>query len=288
MMEMKKKNLDSEEIKDVDEASHKIESVRNTRKRSYSDKNSHQAHSDDESEVKHDTRSRSTRSQTKKDSSTKQDVKEEVSDEEKNEADEGIDSKEDENGDEDAKKSEIVEIEDAEDKTESKAIEEVKSEEEVENEEQGEEKEEEVEEQEEAEEAKEEQDEEEVKHKSKRQRTGTEVSGHKNKRFQILATQLITQISSNRFASMFLQPVNKSDEPLYYKIINSPQDLKTIQREVKQGKITTFGELEFRLQLMFSNAVMYNDIKADTYKLTIEMMEEAKNIIELFRDSIST
>ncbi|GMF05387.1 unnamed protein product [[Candida] boidinii] len=87
---------------------------------------------------------------------------------------------------------------------------------------------------------------------------------------------------------MFLQPVNKSDEPLYYKIINSPQDLKTIQREVKQGKITTFGELEFRLQLMFSNAVMYNDIKADTYKLTIEMMEEAKNIIELFRDSIST
>ncbi|GME98340.1 unnamed protein product [Ambrosiozyma monospora] len=111
---------------------------------------------------------------------------------------------------------------------------------------------------------------------------------HKNKRFQMISTQLLAEIAQNKFSSMFLHPVSKVDEPGYYNVIKRPVDLKTLTRDIKSGKIETFEELEFELQLMFSNAVMYNDIyQAETYKWTIEMMEEAKNLIEMFRKTVN-
>ncbi|CDK24882.1 unnamed protein product [Kuraishia capsulata CBS 1993] len=120
----------------------------------------------------------------------------------------------------------------------------------------------------------------------RRHRSETPTAPPTNKKFQTIATQLITQISSNRFASMFLQPVSESDEPEYYVLIKNPQDLKKIQKDVKRGEINTFQELEYRLQVMFTNAVMYNKFHSETYNWTIEMMEETANLIKLFKDSL--
>ncbi|ANZ73542.1 BA75_00407T0 [Komagataella pastoris] len=106
------------------------------------------------------------------------------------------------------------------------------------------------------------------------------------KKFQTIASNLISQISSNRFASTFLAPVNKSEEPEYYKIVKQPQDLKTILKNCRNGKITNFDELTKVLQIMFTNAIIYNDEDSDVSKLTIEMMEETTKIIELFRESL--
>ncbi|KAG7691815.1 hypothetical protein KL933_005314 [Ogataea haglerorum] len=108
------------------------------------------------------------------------------------------------------------------------------------------------------------------------------------KRFNALSAQFLTQISSNRFASMFMQPVNENEEPNYYKLIRHPVDIKSLGKAIRTGEIKTFDELEFELQLMFSNAIMYNDMhQTETYKWTIEMMEEAQNLLSLFRESSS-
>ncbi|KAG7821325.1 hypothetical protein KL928_001409 [Ogataea angusta] len=108
------------------------------------------------------------------------------------------------------------------------------------------------------------------------------------KRFNALSAQLLTQISSNRFASMFMQPVNENEEPKYYKLIRHPVDIKSLGKAIRTGEIKSFNELEFELQLMFSNAIMYNDMhQTETYKWTIEMMEEAQNLLSLFRESSS-
>ncbi|VEU21534.1 DEKNAAC102402 [Brettanomyces naardenensis] len=110
---------------------------------------------------------------------------------------------------------------------------------------------------------------------------------HKSKRFQALSLQLLSQISSNRFASMFLQPVNAQEEPHYYELIREPVDLRTLLRDVRAGNVTSFEELEFKLQLMFSNAVMYNDIsQTETYKGIIGMMEESRNLLNMFKETI--
>ncbi|QPG73477.1 hypothetical protein FOA43_000788 [Brettanomyces nanus] len=110
---------------------------------------------------------------------------------------------------------------------------------------------------------------------------------HSRKRFQTLSVQLLSQISSNRFASMFLQPVNSQEEPHYYKLIKIPVDLKTLLKDVRAGTVTTFEELEFKLQLMFSNAVMYNDVnQTEISSGIIDMMEESHNLLKMFKETI--
>lgn len=109
----------------------------------------------------------------------------------------------------------------------------------------------------------------------------------RNKRFQMLSVQLISQVSSNRFASMFLQPVNSQEEPQYYSLVKKPVDLKTLVKEVRAGTLTSFEELEFKLQLMFSNAIMYNDVnEQETYRGIVGMMEESQNLLNMFKETI--
>ncbi|ODV82566.1 hypothetical protein CANARDRAFT_30724 [[Candida] arabinofermentans NRRL YB-2248] len=124
----------------------------------------------------------------------------------------------------------------------------------------------------------------------KHQRSESSVGyGHANKRFQSLSVQLLNQISSNRFASMFLKPVNQSEEPQYYKLIKYPTDIRTLTKEIKAGSISSFDELEFKLQIMFSNAIMYNDaIQTETYGWIIEMMEDAKKLITMFKETLES
>lgn len=107
------------------------------------------------------------------------------------------------------------------------------------------------------------------------------------KKFQALSVQFLSQISSNRFASMFLHPVNAQEEPNYYELIKKPVDLRTLTKDIRTGAVTSFEDLEFLLQLMFSNAVMYNDIKQEeVYNGIISMMEESDRLLTMFKETI--
>lgn len=123
--------------------------------------------------------------------------------------------------------------------------------------------------------------------KRKRSPTPGTPTPASTKRFQTIAYNLMSQITSNRFASTFLQPVSSSDEPEYYDVIKHPKDIKSIQREIRSGKIGTFEELELALQIMFANAIMYNEKDSEVSQFSIEMMESCDKVIELFRESLS-
>ncbi|ODV72871.1 Bromodomain-containing protein [Cyberlindnera jadinii NRRL Y-1542] len=106
-----------------------------------------------------------------------------------------------------------------------------------------------------------------------------------NKRLQHIATPLIESISSYKYASAFLHPVNESSAPNYYSLIKKPRDLKTIKQMVKDGRIQTNLELEREILLMFANAIMYNKTGTDIYEWTKEMQPEVDKLIELFNES---
>lgn len=86
---------------------------------------------------------------------------------------------------------------------------------------------------------------------------------------------------------MFLHPVNAQEEPNYYELIKKPVDLRTLTKDIRTGAVTSFEDLEFLLQLMFSNAVMYNDIKQEeVYNGIISMMEESDRLLTMFKETI--
>lgn len=121
----------------------------------------------------------------------------------------------------------------------------------------------------------------------KRSRSTSSDQTRQRKKFQALSVQFLSQISSNRFASMFLHPVNAQEEPNYYELIKRPVDLRTLTKDIRTGAVTSFEELEFLLQLMFSNAVMYNDMnQEEVYSGIISMMEESDRLLTMFKETI--
>ncbi|CDR46614.1 CYFA0S24e01156g1_1 [Cyberlindnera fabianii] len=115
--------------------------------------------------------------------------------------------------------------------------------------------------------------------------TPSAVTSTPNKRLQHMANPLIAQISSYKYASTFLQPVNESSAPDYYKLIKEPRDLKTIKQMIKLGKIQTSEQLERDILLMFANAVMYNRTDTDVYGWARDMQLATDDMIKVFREA---
>lgn len=108
-----------------------------------------------------------------------------------------------------------------------------------------------------------------------------------SKKFQQLSTKLLAHISSHRIASMFLNPVNANDEPQYYELIKKPVDLKTIIRRIKSGDITTLQEVELEMQIMFTNAIMYNDLSQDNiHEGILDMMQEWSGLLAMLKENL--
>ncbi|KAK9367739.1 hypothetical protein V1509DRAFT_625164 [Lipomyces kononenkoae] len=104
-----------------------------------------------------------------------------------------------------------------------------------------------------------------------------------NRKFQALVAPLLANISSNRSASFFTNPVNENDAPNYYNLIYEPTDLRTIKTMVKEGRIQSSSELEREIMKMFANAVMYNKWDSDIGEWSREMQKETETLIALFR-----
>lgn len=104
------------------------------------------------------------------------------------------------------------------------------------------------------------------------------------KKFQQLSLPILTNISSHRIASMFLTPVNAMEEPDYFKVIKKPIDLKTIIKKVRNFSINTLEELEFEMQLMFTNAIMYNT--SDKVEGISDMMKEWQDLVVILKENM--
>ncbi|KAK9459304.1 uncharacterized protein V1516DRAFT_687066 [Lipomyces oligophaga] len=105
------------------------------------------------------------------------------------------------------------------------------------------------------------------------------------RKFQTLVAPLLANISSNRSASFFTNPVNENDAPNYYDLVYQPTDLRTIKSMVKDGRIQSSSELERQIMKMFANAVMYNSWDSDISEWSREMELETETLIAVFRDA---
>lgn len=105
-----------------------------------------------------------------------------------------------------------------------------------------------------------------------------------DKKFLAIAMPLIDNLSAYKYATTFSTPVPEASEPEYYEVIYQPRDLKTIKTMCKEGKISNLQELEREIQLMFANAIMYNEEGSEVYNWAKGMQAESENIIALFRE----
>lgn len=117
----------------------------------------------------------------------------------------------------------------------------------------------------------------------KRSRRNTSAAPSANRKFQNVAGNLLSNISSNKSASFFTHPVNPNSAPNYYELIFSPTDIRTIKAQVKDGRISSTSELEREVAKMFANAIMYNPWDSDVNLWAREMQQETDALLTLFR-----
>ena len=72
---------------------------------------------------------------------------------------------------------------------------------------------------------------------------------------------------NHKWAGPFLRPVDPValNIPDYFDIIKQPMDLGTIQKNIENHILTSKEEFAAAVQLVFSNAVLYNKPQDDVY-----------------------
>ncbi|EAX89975.1 acetyltransferase, GNAT family protein [Trichomonas vaginalis G3] len=88
----------------------------------------------------------------------------------------------------------------------------------------------------------------------------------------------------------FRKPVSKNEAPNYFEIIKFPMDLSTLEKNVYDGKYTTFQKFEADLRLIFSNCYMYNKGESVYRKSAIELERFVNQLLasQKVRSHIST
>lgn len=125
--------------------------------------------------------------------------------------------------------------------------------------------------------------------RSTRKRSMSPAVTNPNKRFQSIGINLINNIQSHRFSSVFLQPVNKKEVPDYYEVVNEPKDLKNIMKTIKlksgEPVYTLLQDLERDVMLMFANCIMFNHSDEDLVNLARTMRDDVINTFKIFREA---
>ncbi|KAI9279192.1 hypothetical protein BY458DRAFT_64638 [Sporodiniella umbellata] len=111
----------------------------------------------------------------------------------------------------------------------------------------------------------------------------TKEESQRQKSWQKSVQILWQEISNHKSGPLFLNPIKKAKAPLYNKIVKKPLDLKIIKNKVKEGIIKSTVEFERDVVLMLTNALMYNKEGTETYLLALEMLQDVKDQIELFK-----
>ena len=77
----------------------------------------------------------------------------------------------------------------------------------------------------------------------------------------------MNNLQNHKWAGPFLRPVDPValNIPDYFSIIKQPMDLGTIQKNIENHILTSKEEFAAAVQLVFSNAVLYNKPQDDVY-----------------------
>ena len=102
------------------------------------------------------------------------------------------------------------------------------------------------------------------------------------KKFRASILQILSQITADSRASIFLSPVRESEAPGYHSLIKQPMDLKTVGKKVREGSITTSQDFRKELLLIFANAVMFNPPESEYARAAHELCEVAEGLVHVY------
>ncbi|XP_056639003.1 bromodomain-containing protein 8 isoform X1 [Diorhabda sublineata] len=89
------------------------------------------------------------------------------------------------------------------------------------------------------------------------------------------------RLATNKYASLFLKPINDDQAPGYSATIYRPMDLLTIKKNIENGTIRSTLEFKRDTMLMFTNAIMYNRTNSLVYNMALKMQQECIEPIEI-------
>ncbi|KAK5075100.1 hypothetical protein LTR64_001305 [Lithohypha guttulata] len=78
--------------------------------------------------------------------------------------------------------------------------------------------------------------------------------------------------------SPFERLPDKSELPDYYQVIKEPMAYDTLKKKAKRKKYQSIAEFMKDVELMFKNALMYNEDGSDIHKWAQELLDEAKRL----------
>ncbi|KAK4214561.1 histone acetyltransferase GCN5 [Rhypophila decipiens] len=83
--------------------------------------------------------------------------------------------------------------------------------------------------------------------------------------------RFLYQIQNHKQAWPFLTPVNRDEVPDYYKVIEEPMDLSTMEEKLERDQYPTPKDLVHDLKLIFKNCKQYNDATTVYTKCAVKL-----------------
>ncbi|KAE8149250.1 GCN5-related histone actyltransferase [Aspergillus avenaceus] len=90
----------------------------------------------------------------------------------------------------------------------------------------------------------------------------------------------LSKMQAHKQAWPFLTPVSKDEVPDYYKVIESPMDLSTMEERLENDSYSTPKDLVNDLKLIFSNCRKYNDATTVYAKCAIKLEKYMYSLIK--------
>lgn len=86
------------------------------------------------------------------------------------------------------------------------------------------------------------------------------------------------KVKGRRLSDLFMTEPSKEEYPMYYKIIKKATSLMTIRRQIEQGRAQTIDVFVDLVDLMFSNAKLFNESGSIVYNdaITLEKLFKSK------------
>ncbi|PLB54635.1 GCN5-related histone actyltransferase [Aspergillus steynii IBT 23096] len=92
--------------------------------------------------------------------------------------------------------------------------------------------------------------------------------------------RFLSQIQAHKQAWPFLSPVDKDEVPDYYKFIESPMDLSTMEQKLENDSYSAPKDLVNDLKLIFSNCRKYNDATTPYAKCAVKLEKYMYSLIK--------
>ncbi len=105
-----------------------------------------------------------------------------------------------------------------------------------------------------------------------------DVSDVERRRFASQVLPLLANMSSHRFANLFAEPITDAIAPSYSLVVQQPTDLKTIKAMVKDGRVCSMAAFTRALQLMITNAAIYNGSGSEVFDMALAFQQEIDSI----------